>query len=60
MKHEISLHSFLAIAQVREAETRTEVTDLWSEDTKRDAWFSQSAMDVCFRWMEKEFPGFPV
>ena len=24
-----------------------------------DAWFSQSTMDVCFRWMEA-FPGFRV
>ena len=59
-KRGISLHGFLAIAQVSETERRTEVIDLWSEDTKQDAWFSQSAMDVCFRWMEKEFPGFRV
>ena len=59
-KRGISLHGFLAIAQVSETERRTEVIDLWSEDTKQDAWFSHSAMDVCFRWMEKEFPGFRV
>ena len=59
-KRGISLHGFLAIAQVSETERRTEVIDLWSEDTKQDAWFSQSAMDMCFRWMEKEFPGFRV
>ena len=59
-KRGISLHGFLAIAQVSETERRTEVIDLWSEDTKQDAWFSQSAMDVGFRWMEKEFPGFQV
>lgn len=57
-KHGISLHGFLTIAQVSETERRTEVIDFWSEDTKQDAWFSQSAMDVGFRWMEKEFPGF--
>ena len=34
--------------------------DLWSEDTKQDAWFSQSAMDVGFRWMEKELTRFRV
>ena len=39
----ISLHGFLAIVQVSETE-RTEVIDLWSEDTKQDAWFSQSAI----------------
>ena len=59
-KRGISLHGFLAIAQVSETERRTEVIDLWSDDTKQDAWFSQSAMDVCFHWMEKEFPGFRV
>ena len=63
-KRGISLHGFLAIAQVSEyntiTERRTEVIDLWSEDTKQDVWFSQSAMDVGFRRLEKEFPGFRV
>ena len=59
-KRGISLHGFLTIAQVSETERRTEVIDLWSEDTKQDAWFSQSAIDVGFRWLEKEFPGFRV
>lgn len=59
-KRGISLHGFLVIAQVTETERKTEVIDLWCDDTKQDTWFSQSAMDVGFRWMEKEFPGFRV
>lgn len=59
-KRGLSLHGFLVIAQVAEEEKRTEVIDLWSEDTKQDAWFTQSAMDVGFRWLEKELPGFRV
>ena len=39
-KRGISLHGFLVIAQVSETERKTEVIDLWSEDTKQDAWFS--------------------
>lgn len=31
-----------------------------SEDTKQDAWFTQSAFDVGFSWMEKVFPNFQV
>lgn len=59
-KRGISLHGFLVIAQVSASERRTEVIDLWSEDTKQDAWFSQSAMDIGFQWMAKEFPGIRV
>ena len=59
-KRGISLHGFLVIAQVEEDKRITEVIDLWSEDTKQDAWFSQSAMDICFQWMERELPGFRV
>ena len=59
-KRGLSLHGFLVIAQVAEEEKKTEVIDLWSEDTKQDAWFTQSAMDVGFRWLEKELPGFRV
>lgn len=59
-KRGISLHGLLVIAQVSEDKKVTEVIDLWSEDTKQDAWFSQSAMDVGFQWMEKELPGFRV
>jgi len=59
-KRGISLHGFLVIAKVSETEKRTEVIDLWSEDTKQDAWFSQSAMDIGFNWMAKELPNFRV
>ena len=59
-KRGISLHGLLVIAQISEDKKVTEVIDLWSEDTKQDAWFSQSAMDVGFQWMEKELPGFRV
>ena len=59
-KRGISLHGFLVIAQIGEGERRVEVIDLWSEDTKQDEWFSQSAMDIGFHWLEKELPGFQV
>jgi len=36
------------------------VIDLWSDDTKQDTWFTQSALDVGFRWLEAAFPGFKV
>lgn len=48
------------MAQIGAEEKRTEVIDLWSEDTKQDAWFSQSAMDVGFRSLEQELPGYCV
>ena len=41
-------------------ERKAEVIDLWSEDTKQDAWFTQSALDICFRWLETVYPGFSV
>ena len=53
-------HVFLVVAQIGEEEKRTDVIDLWSEDTKHDSWFSQSAMDVGFRWLEQELPGYHV
>lgn len=59
-KRGISLHGFYVVAQVGVDERRTEVLDLWSEDTKQDAWFTQSALDVGFSWMEKVFPNFQV
>lgn len=45
---------------VAPGERQIEVLDLWSEDTKQDAWFTQSALDVGFEWMEKVFPNFHV
>ena len=59
-KRGISLHGLLVIAQVDENTKVSEVLDLWSDDTKQDSWFSQSAMDVGFRWLEQTFPGFRV
>lgn len=43
-----------------EGQRKTEVIDLWSEDTKQDAWFTQSALDIGFRWLETAYPGFSV
>ena len=59
-KRGVSLHGLLAIAQVDENKKVSEVLDLWSEDTKQDSWFTQSAMDVAFTWLQKAFPGFRV
>lgn len=59
-KRGISLHGFYVIAQVGPGERRIEVLDVWSEDTKQDAWFTQSALDVGFAWMERVFPNFHV
>ena len=59
-KRGISLHGFYVIAQVAVGERRIDVLDLWCEDTKKDAWFTQSALDVGFAWMEKVFPNFQV
>lgn len=59
-KRGISLHGCYVIAQVAENEKSSEVFDLWSEDTKQDAFFTQSALDVCFTWLERTFPGFAV
>ena len=51
----ISLHGLLAIAQVNENKKVSEVLDLWSEDTKQDSWFTQSAMDVAFNGCKRHF-----
>ena len=59
-KRGISLHGLLVIAQVDANTKVSNILDLWSEDTEQDSWFSQSAMDVVFRWLEKTFPGFSV
>lgn len=59
-KRGISLHGCYVIAQVTENEKSSEVFDVWSEDTKQDAFFTQSALDVCFTWLERTFPGFAV
>lgn len=59
-KRGISLHGFYVIAQISETERRIEVIDLWSDDTKQDAWFTESALDIGFKWMENNLPGFHV
>ena len=46
----ISLHGCYIVAQIGENEKSCDVYDLWSEDTKQDAFFTQSALDVCFTW----------
>ena len=59
-KRGISLHGCYIVAQIAENERNSEVLDLWSEDTKQDAFFTQSALDVCFAWLERVLPGFSV
>ena len=59
-KRGISLHGCYVVAQVDENQRSSEVFDLWSEDTKQDAFFTQSALDVCFSWLERVFPGYSV
>lgn len=59
-KRGISLHGSYVIGQVKENQKNSEVFDLWSEDTKQDAFFTQSALDVCFTRLERTFPGFAV
>ena len=56
----ISLHGFYVIAQVAVDKRRVEVLDLWCEDAKQDAWFTQSTLGICFAWMEKVSPNFHV
>ena len=46
--------------KLSEDQRTTEVIDLWSEDTKQDAWFTQSALDIGFKWLEYMYPGFSV
>jgi len=57
-KRGISLHGFYVMAQISEG--RIEVIDLWSDDTKQDAWFTESALDIDFKWMENNLLGFHV
>ena len=59
-KRGISLHGFYVVAQVEVDERSAEVIDLWSDDTKQDTWFTQSALDIGFSWLESSFPGFRV
>lgn len=59
-KRGISFHGCYVIAKVGDIEKSSEVLDLWSNDTKQDAFFTQSALDICFTWLERTFPGFSV
>ena len=59
-KRGISLHGCYILAKEPDGEKVSEVLDLWCEDTKQDAWFTQSALDVCFREIEARFGGFTV
>jgi len=45
---------------VEEGKRNIDVIDLWSEDTKQDAWFTQSALDIGFRRLESVYPRFSV
>ena len=45
---------------MEEGPKNIEVIDLWSEDTKQDAWFTQRALDIGFRWLESVYLGFSV
>ena len=57
-KRGISLHGCLVVAQTSAADRCVKILELWSEDTKQDGWFTQSAMDIILRWTEKAFPGY--
>jgi len=59
-KRGISLHGCYVMAKVSDNEKTSEVFDLWSEDTKQDAFFTQSMLDMCFTWLKRTFRGFAV
>jgi len=50
-KRGISLYGFFVVVQTSEQQRKIEVLDLWSDDTKKDAWFTQSVLDIGFKWM---------
>jgi len=56
----LSLHGCYDVTRLGKHEQSSEVLDLWSDDTKQDAFFTQSALDICFTWLERTFPGFSV
>ena len=52
-------YCFMAdVTRLGKHEQSSEVLDFWSDDTKQDTFFTQSAMDICFTWLERTFPGF--
>ena len=59
-KRGLSLHFFFVIAKTEEGSRESGVVDLWCEDTKQDGWFTQSALDVGFTWLERNYPGYNV
>ncbi|KAK3748352.1 hypothetical protein QZH41_008194, partial [Actinostola sp. cb2023] len=59
-KRGISLHGCYVIAKVSSCEVVHRVLDLWSDDTKQDTFFTQSALDVIYRWLEISFPNYRV
>ena len=56
-KRGLSLHGFYVIAKTEEGNRESGVVDLWCEDTKQDSWFTQSALDIGFKWLEDKYPG---
>ena len=59
-KRGLSLHGFYVIAKTQEGNREAGVVDLWCEDTKQDSWFTQSALDIGFQWLEEKYPGYSV
>ena len=56
----ISLHGCYVLARNEENGKVAEIIDLWCEDTKQDSWFSQSALDVIFGYLARQFGGYSV
>ena len=59
-KRGISVHGCYIIARTFDDVRKSDVLDLWSEDTKQDAWFTQSALDVIFKWIGSTYGGYSV
>ena len=59
-KKGISVHGCYIIAKTLDGKKKTEVFDLWSEDTKQDSWFTQSALDIVFKWIGGTYGGYSV
>ena len=59
-KRGISVHGCYIIARTFDNVRKSDVLDLWSEDTKQDAWFTQSALDVVFKWIGSTYGGYSV
>ena len=59
-KRGISLHGCYIVAHTVNGEKVSGVLDLWSEDSKQDSWFTQSALDVILGWIEATYPGYTI